>query len=241
MLNNLRIIAQGTLGSFYHDIIDKIACCGDGVANYLCDQDLLIVEVEPQIRTIRWTEEIGTVHTHQWQLPYLQFLFFAEMLGLAASKAPYTMGSPFYLAPLPNIYEDGRVCQGFSKTFESALVKFYSSRFTCPMAWDSCIRFKRATYSSGPPTFFPYEKLKDVEFADRWQELSLSDDPLAMFDFNWEEMGRLEKYRRGWPPSSGLGSLGSVEEFIMAAANHIKLFGYWQEEKRERYYELNAS
>jgi hypothetical protein len=239
MLNNLRIIAQGNIGSFYHDIIDKIACCGDGVADYLCDQDLLIVEVEPQVRTIRWTEENGTTHAHQWQLPYLQFLFFAEMLGLAASKAPYAMGSPFYLAPLPNVYDDGRVCQGFSKTFESALVSFYSSRFTAPLAWDSCIRFKRAA----SPAFFPYDKTKDLVFANKWQALSLSDEPLAMFDFNWEEMGRLEHYspRSGWPPSSGLGALGSIEEFIMAAARHIKLYGYWQEKTRKTYHELNAS
>jgi hypothetical protein len=239
MLNNLRIIAEDKIGSLYHDIIDKIACFGDCVADYLCDQDLLIVEVEPQIRTIRWTEENGTTHAHQWQLPYLQFLFFAEMLGLAASKAPYVMGSSFYLAPLPNIYDDGRVCQGFSKTFESALVKFYSSRFTNPMAWDSCVRFKRAASSA----VFPYEKLKDIEFANRWQEFSLSDDPLAMFDFDWEEMGRLAHYnpRSGWPPPSGLGSLGSVEEFIISATRHIKLYGYWQEKARKRYYELNAS
>jgi len=236
MFNNLRIIAQGKIGSFYLDIIDKIATCGNQAADYLCDQELIIAEAEPQLRTIRWVAEDCTQQVHRWQLPYLQFLFFGGKLGLAASKAPYTHGHPFYLPPLPNVYEDGLVCQGLTRNFESALVMFYSSRFTSPMLWDHPIRFKRAA----SPKHFPYEKMPDIKFADKWQEWSLSDDPLQMYDFNWEEMGRLERYQRGgWPPT--LSSLGSIDEFIMRVAQDIQLFGLWKEEKREQYYALNVS
>jgi len=238
MLNNLRIIAQGNIRDFYPEDLDNATKGFRGphakdCTRWLNKQDIIIAEAQPQLRTIRWSSVCPDTNkhfstTHQWQLPYLQFLFFADKLGLAANKEPYQYGHPFYLAPLPNVYDDGLVCQGFHETLDQALMKFYSSRFSSPMGWDSCNRLKRASNA------FSSKPLTDTEFADKWQEESRSDDPLKMFDFDWADMGRLQEYSpKMWElPMSGLGSIGM---FLGRVATDALTYDGWYAPTRNQH------
>jgi hypothetical protein len=114
------------------------------------DAPLKIVELEPQIRTLRFgvaydnTNNLKGKARFSVPLPYVQFFYFKGYLGVAASGKPYKLGDDFYDSPFPNTYATGKVCMGECSSLEGALSVFFWSGFDSPCEWDTSMNVAAA-------------------------------------------------------------------------------------------------
>jgi len=172
----------------------------------LRDAEIVILEMEPQIRTIRWAEQFvkkpSVTYTYCWQLPYLQFFYTCGYLGIASSpiSIDYELGYDcFYRSPLPNVFDSGFVCQKKAKNLNDAIGIFFGSYFEPPGNWILPSKFLILAgwdYNSKSPTSVNYS----VALSEWWQQKS-KDDPDFVLSINFIEMGRLYCANANFPGS----------------------------------------
>ena len=185
----------------------------------LRDAEIVVVEMEPQMRTIRWAERgaLGRrypppkIYTHCWQLPYLQFFYTCGYLGVAAdcrSKAiDYELGYDyFYRSPLPNVFDSGFVCQKRAENLNDAISIFFGSCFEPPGNWVLVSQF--LTLAGWECNDRKKQLMLLIsEALGNWWEQKSKNDPDFVRAVDFSEMGKVY-----WPDCPRQG--GSLVPFL---------------------------
>jgi hypothetical protein len=99
------------------------------------DRTLVIAEMDPCVRMIRW----GTPHdtfSYQWQMPRLILMYCDGFLGVTVTNdAEWSPTSILHAPPLPNVYSSGKVCQPRAKNLDDAVAILFGSYFDVPLRW----------------------------------------------------------------------------------------------------------
>jgi hypothetical protein len=147
-------------------------------------KEIVILEQEPQRRTIRWCdhEEVNPqIRTHHIPLPYIQFIYFNGHLAIGCSSKPHKMGGYFRHPPLSNVYASGKVCQERAIDLDSAIVEFYASKFDPPWRWPQPRRFASEILDFHYKTLlecYPTNTAKtlwNIGVFERWEQMSIDD------------------------------------------------------------------
>jgi hypothetical protein len=180
-------------------------------------KEIVILEQEPQRRTIRWYDDEASrpkVRTYHIPLPYIQFIYYNNGLSVAGSSRPHKIGKLFRHTPLSNVYSSGKVCQKRAVSLDSAIHEFYGSKFDPPWRWPEPRRFARdilkldhkQLLEEYPPTVA--REMWNIEVYRRWEQLSVDD----MLSVKWEIM--MDVLGGSHQPPQGRDPLGNLWDFF---------------------------
>jgi hypothetical protein len=154
------------------------------------NKEIVIVEQEPQRRTIRWYDEEESrpkLRTYHIPLPYIQFIYFNCSLAIACSSKPHRIGRFFRHTPLSNVYVSGKVCQAKAFELDSVIHVFYGSKFDPPWRWPQPRQFAYNVLDFHYKPLledYPQHKAKtlwNIGMYERWEQLSVDD----MLSVDW--------------------------------------------------------
>jgi len=162
---------------------DKLVSPGLHVNCPDSSSEIIIVEFEPQIRTIKLDipcdDEVDSKlgipgcgkFVYTLAFPYMQFVFCEKTLAVSMRNKPArSYGDTSLIPPLPNIYDNGQLCQPRAVSLEDAIHVFWSSTFKIDEVW------------SGVASLLKTE----LVWYDNWATMT-KNDPEKALKYQWDE------------------------------------------------------